>query len=65
MFNDKVSKTRRILIHSGNIPEHTSGCILLGGNYTDDGVWNSRAAFAKFEAIVKRDDFMVEIENEL
>ncbi|WP_422358535.1 DUF5675 family protein [Reichenbachiella sp.] len=31
--NDKVSKDRRILIHTGNLPCHTEGCQLPGSDY--------------------------------
>lgn len=65
LSNKKVPASRRILIHTGNCPKDTDGCIILGSSFTEAGVWNSRDTFAKFEAIVKRDDFIVEIENEL
>ena len=43
VHNEVVPKERAILIHNGNTPNHTLGCILLG--YTTDnksGVYNSR-----------------------
>jgi hypothetical protein len=37
-----------VLIHTGNKPEDTEGCILLGESRAADGVLESRAAFARF-----------------
>ena len=37
LFNDKVPSKRLILIHIGNIPDHSEGCLLFGstkGNNT-------------------------------
>lgn len=50
IFSKLVPQSRYILIHSGNLPEHTEGCILLGFNYDERGVWNSRAALDEFMA---------------
>lgn len=36
-----------VLIHWGNKPEDTDGCILVGDDYTDDWISHSRATFAK------------------
>ena len=50
IYNQQVPQGRYILIHSGNLPEHTEGCILLGNNHDARGVWNSRAALDEFMA---------------
>lgn len=65
LFNESVSKNRRILIHKGNYHHDTSGCILLGKTYTNNGVFNSTTAFNEFEEIIRRNDFIVEIKNEI
>jgi hypothetical protein len=48
-----------IMVHFGNFPKDTDGCILVGGNtsHIEDAVSNSRAAFAalyiKIQAWIK------------
>ena len=42
LFNDKVSDSRCILIHSGNYSGDTSGCLLPGTTRGKDFVGNSR-----------------------
>lgn len=43
-----------VRIHSGNKPEDTEGCILLGLTHNPKGVGNSRAAMAKFMPILEQ-----------
>ena len=50
IYNKQVPGSRYILIHAGNLAEHTEGCILLGFNYDARGVWNSRAPLDEFMA---------------
>jgi hypothetical protein len=45
-----VSGFKGIRIHSGNKPEHTEGCILLGMSYSKNEVKMSRFAMLKFMA---------------
>ena len=47
-----MTKDRYILIHSGNLPEHTEGCTLLGFTKTERGVFDSRAALKEFLSII-------------
>lgn len=64
LFNESVSRERYILIHAGNYPKHTEGCILLGSIYTDKGVFNSKATLSEFLALTKNQDLKVKITNE-
>ncbi len=41
LFNDKVSKERAILIHNGNYPKNTRGCLLVGDSKGNNYVGNS------------------------
>ena len=52
LYNEQVPKDRYILIHSGNLPEHTEGCILLGFTKTERGVFDSRPALKEFLSII-------------
>ncbi|KEA46564.1 hypothetical protein CR66_01635 [Campylobacter mucosalis] len=63
LYNDKVSRERYILIHVGNHPKDTQGCILLGGNYDDKGVFNSKATLSRFLELTNGLNFKVEIES--
>ena len=56
LYNNEVPKDRYILIHKGNYPEDTLGCILLGENYSKKGVFNSTNAFNRFMAIMLKAD---------
>jgi RHS repeat-associated protein len=38
LFNSDVSKERGILIHNGNLPDHTRGCLLIGTTKGTDWV---------------------------
>lgn len=53
-----------IRIHSGNIPEHTLGCILVGKLYKDQ-VINSRVTFNKLYSLLnkveKKESITIEI----
>jgi hypothetical protein len=42
-----------ILIHSGNGPEHTSGCVLLGEGVYNNRLTGSREAVARFLKLFK------------
>ncbi len=63
LFNDKVSKTRRILIHAGNYPKDTLGCILLGSKYDDRGVYESKKTLEAFMQITKNKPLQAQIIN--
>lgn len=63
LFNEAVSKDRRILIHSGNYGKDTSGCIIIGSDLGENGIFNSIKKFKEFLEVVKFDNFIVEIDN--
>ncbi|QCD44466.1 DUF5675 family protein [Campylobacter mucosalis] len=65
LFNESVSRERYILIHAGNYPKDTQGCILLGSEYNNQGVFNSKATLSRFLELTKGGNFKVEIENHL
>lgn len=54
-----------IRIHSGNIPEETDGCILVGYRKGQDKIWRSRLALRDLmKRMEKFDEFEIEIINE-
>jgi hypothetical protein len=65
LFNQDVSKDRFILIHAGNYPKDTEGCILLGNKYDDNGIYNSKATLEAFLAETYKENFTVEIRNKI
>ena len=56
-----------ILIHAGNYPRNTYGCILLGtsrGNAEGHpAVWRSKVAIAKFEELMENEPFTLTIQD--
>ena len=65
LYNDLVPKSRYILIHPGNFPKDTAGCILVGENYTAAGVTNSVKTFnALFKICIGKHIEFIEITNE-
>lgn len=52
-----------ILIHSGNLPKHTEGCILLGMSSGNGGVWQSRKAIKYFKELLNYEKFILEVRN--
>lgn len=63
LFNEKVPKDRCILIHSGNVPKDTQGCILLGNKADEYGVSDSKRALEEFIRLTFKKEFQVEIIN--
>ena len=63
LFNEKVPKDRYILIHSGNVPKDTQGCILLGNKADEYGVSDSKRALEAFIELTFKKEFQVEIIN--
>lgn len=48
-----------ILMHIGNYPEDTLGCILPGDSYSKDAVWNSGKAFKAIMNKVSSDGTLI------
>lgn len=62
---NQVPNRSYILFHSGNIVDHTRGCILLGLRkgrlYNKPAVLSSRAAIRKFNNILNKEDFILKV----
>lgn len=65
LFNKEVPAERRILIHSGNLPDHTLGCILVGMDYNNQGVWNSKKALKELFKFIINKNFKTFIINDI
>lgn len=65
LYNEVVSKSRRILIHNGNFPKDSEGCILLGRDYDSKGVYESKTTLNDFIDITKGKEFKVVIKDKL
>ena len=65
LWNESVPKERYILIHPGNYPQDTAGCVLVGDGYSAAGVTNSVRTYNSFFKICigKHIEF-IEITNE-
>ena len=59
----RVKGFEGILIHPGNIPEHTHGCILVGRNTIKGKLTESTATFDKLMKIIEKEtNLIIEIQ---
>lgn len=63
LFNNIVSKDRKILMHIGNTYEDTRGCILVGLYRGTDRVLESKKCLDMLFNIIFNEHFIVEIKN--
>ena len=54
VYSDDVPKSRRILIHIGNVPSETSGCLLPGCSTGPDAVWDSDTKLIQMRPVIKK-----------
>lgn len=67
LFNENVPASRYILIHIGNFPKNTDGCILLGTSKGNNSVHNSTSAIKQFYGLFENiafDKIKVQIEDD-
>lgn len=65
LYNDKVPKSRYILIHWGNSIKDLEGCIALGASDNDeDFIYKSKATVLKFLDLIEDQDLTVHIESD-
>lgn len=57
-----VPDRTEILIHIGNYPEDTLGCILVGSTTAKDAVWNSKKTYNDIYPVISQAE-MIEIVN--
>lgn len=65
LYNEKVSKDRHILIHNGNFPDDTLGCILVGSRDDNKGIYNSVDTLSRLLNFINYDNFKVIIKNQI
>ncbi|RAK70027.1 DUF5675 family protein [Hymenobacter edaphi] len=53
IYNDQVSKDRKILLHSGNRGSQTEGCVMPGKKKSNGSVGNSKAAMDELRTYIK------------
>lgn len=56
-----------ILIHAGNYPEHSSGCLLVGRKKGEDSIYESRLAFEdlfpKIRKLTEKGKLFIDVEG--
>lgn len=55
LYNSMLSPSRYILIHNGNKPEDSIGCLLIGASKSKDRVWNSVSMLEQLKGILNSD----------
>lgn len=68
LHNENVPKSRAILMHQGNYPKNTQGCLLIGTEYVNDSITQSIKALTGLMAEINKigvDKNKVVITNEI